>query len=137
MTTEEYIQRKRELLKGISKLNAEYLKSCSRYGVGDVLMVTFPWGSRQVIKHCVITHVDVNDFGRLYYNARFAYRDGDEWQKEFGACSACFLDNLNGTRSRYFNVCGYQFRDHELYTISMKVVGKWRDADDDVLNKPL
>lgn len=124
MTMEDYIQRKKKLLKEIGDLNAEYLKSHSKYRVGDVLMVTFPWGSRQVTKHCTIVHVAVNDFGSMYYSAKFAYRDGEEWQKEFGAGSVCLLDNLNGTRNRYFNVCGYQFRDHELDAISMTVVGK-------------
>lgn len=126
MTNKEYIQRKKELLKEIDKLNAEYINSLpgDQYDVGDVLMVTFPWGCRQVIKYCVITHVDVNNFGRVYYSAKFAYRDGKKWEREFGARSTCELDNINGTRSRYFNVCGYQFRGHELDTISMTVVGK-------------
>ena len=136
MTREEFEKKRKQLWDEIKSLEEEYICSNALYKEGDVIKISFPWGSKTVVRHCAIvcvkmgTNVGWNILqynpldGGITYIAKYADFENGEWKLIERETQYCPLDILNGASGKFFNVCGYQFNGDELNTISMEVVGK-------------
>lgn len=136
MTRKEFQKKRKQLWVKMKSLEDEYINTNQLYKKGDIIKVSFPWGSKTVVKYCVIvcvkmgTNVDYNILqydpldGEITYVARYADFEDDKLDIKIQS-EYCPLDNLNGNGKCevYYTVCGYQFRFEELETISMEVVG--------------
>lgn len=135
MTRKEFQKKRKQLWVEMKSLEEEFINTNQLYKEGDVIKVSFPWGSKTVVRYCVIVCVKIGTNlghnilqydpldGDIVYVARYAdFEDGNSDIKI--QATFCPLDNLNGNGEVvYFNVCGYLFRPEELKTISMEVVG--------------
>jgi len=131
MTLKEFSTKRKELWRELLQLEDSFVKEHALYKAGDVLRVSFPRADRQITCHCAITNVRIGEkdivfSGHIVYYAVYAYLEDGKWKKDYGAGSACRLDNLNGFSglSRFPIVCGYEMEIEEFKSISMEVVGK-------------
>lgn len=135
MTRKEFQKKRKQLWDEMKSLEDEYINTNQLYKKGDVIKVSFRWGSETVVKYCVIVCVKIGTNighnilpyspldGDITYVAKYADFEDDKLDIKIKP-EFCPLDNLNGSgECVYFTVCGYQFRLEELETISMEVVG--------------